>query len=107
MYRAVLLPEDQRDLHRFVWRDDSRRPLIDYRMKRLIFGGSASSFASNMAIRQNALDHEKSHSQAVLAVLDAFYVDDDLMGEDSIEKTIMRQTQLQELFELGGFALRK
>ena len=23
MYRAVLLPEDQRDLHRFVWREDS------------------------------------------------------------------------------------
>ena len=24
MYRAVLLPEEQRDLHRFVWRDDQR-----------------------------------------------------------------------------------
>lgn len=107
MYRAVLLPEDQRDLHRFVWRDDPRRPLIDYRMKRLTFGVSASSFAANMAIRQNALDHEKSHPQAAQAVLDEFYVDDGLTGEDSIEKGITLQTQLQELFGFGGFALRK
>ena len=107
MYRAVLLPEDQRDLHRFVWREDSRRPLIDFRMKRLTFGVSASSFAANMAIRQNALDHEKSHPQAAQAVLNAFYVDDGLLGEDSIEKAIRLQAQLQELFELGGFALRK
>ena len=107
MYRAVLLPDAQRDLHRFVWREDPRRPLVDYRMKRLTFGVSASSFAANMAVRQNALDHQKSHPEAAQAVLDEFYVDDGLMGKDSIGKTIMLRTELQELFECGGFTLRK
>ena len=37
MYRAVLLPESQRDLHRFVWRNDSTKKLEDYRMTRLTF----------------------------------------------------------------------
>ena len=45
--------------------------------------------------------------QAAQAALDAFYVDDGLMGADSVEVAIGLQTQLQELFELGGFVLRK
>ena len=31
MYRAVLLDEDDKDLHRFVWRRRSTEPLCDYR----------------------------------------------------------------------------
>ena len=65
MYRAVLLPDYQRDLHRFVWRDSPDEPLVDYRMKRLTFGVSASSFAANMAVRQNALNHAKEYPHDV------------------------------------------
>ena len=36
VYRAVLLPEEQRDLHRFVWRDDPKEPLKEYRMTQLM-----------------------------------------------------------------------
>ena len=35
MYRAVLLPEEQRDLHRFIWRVDPMEALEEYRMTRL------------------------------------------------------------------------
>ena len=48
MYRAIELIADDRDLHRFVWRKNPREPLCDYRMTRLTFGMSASSFAANM-----------------------------------------------------------
>ena len=44
MYRAVLLPAEERDLHRFVWRKD-------YRMTRVTFGVASSSFAANMAVK--------------------------------------------------------
>ena len=57
MYRAVLLSEDQRDLHRFLWREDRTKPMRDYRMTRLRFGVCASSFAANKALKKNALDH--------------------------------------------------
>ena len=30
MYHAILLPTNQRDLHRFVWRRESTKPLVDY-----------------------------------------------------------------------------
>ena len=107
MYRAVLLPENQRDLHRFVWRNSPRDPFVDYRMKRLTFGVSASSFAANMAVKQNAIDHAEKYPQASRAVLESFYVDDGLTGADTLADAVELQGQLQCLFDIAGFTLRK
>ena len=51
MYRAIELTDADKDLHRFVWRSNSSDPLKDYRMTRVTFGVSASSFAANMLSR--------------------------------------------------------
>ena len=56
MYRAIELTESDKDLHRFVWRTTPGEMLQDYRMTRVTFGVSASSFAANMAVKQNATD---------------------------------------------------
>ena len=37
MYREVMIPEDQRDLHRFLWRKDGTQPIDEYQMTRLTF----------------------------------------------------------------------
>ena len=107
MHRAVFLPEDQRDLHRFVWRENPRHPFKDLRMTRLTFGVSASSHAANMAVKQNAFDHLEEYPQAAKAVLDLFYVDDGLTGAKSIEDAVELQSQLRKLFDAGRFVLRK
>ena len=88
MYRAVLLHKEQRDLHRFLWREDPRQPVKDYRMTRLTFGVSASSFAANMALKQNAINHSRSHPRAYQAVIKSFYVDDGLTGADSVDEAV-------------------
>ena len=54
MYCAIELSTEDRDLHRFVWRKSEYEPLQDFRMKRVTFGVSASSFAVNKAIKQNS-----------------------------------------------------
>ena len=64
MYRAVVLPCEDRDLHRFVWRERTDEPLRDYRMTRVTFGVSSSSFAANMAVKQNALNHTSNNSNS-------------------------------------------
>lgn len=56
MYRAVELADADRDYHRFVWRSSQDAPLIDYRMTNVTFEVSASSFAANMSVKQNAVD---------------------------------------------------
>ena len=48
MYRAIELVRSDRDLHRFVWRNDIKDQLVDYRMTRVTFGVSASLFAANI-----------------------------------------------------------
>ena len=101
MYRAVLLPNSQRDIHRFVWRDDSTKDLKDYRMNRMTFGVSASPFAANMAVKHYAIDWEHKYPQADKAVFESFYVDDGFVGAETIEEARKLQGQLQELFLKG------
>ena len=76
-------------------------------MTRLTFGVAASSFAANMALKQNAINHRESHPKAYQAVVESFYVDDGLTGDDSVDEAIKLRAELQELFGLGGFTLRK
>ena len=63
MYRAVSLAADDRDLHRFVWRENPEEPLRQFRMTIVTFSVSTSSFEANMALKQNAIDHACSQSR--------------------------------------------
>ena len=106
MYHSFLVPEEQRDLHGFVWRKDEHGQFEDYQMTRLTFGVLASSFATNMAVRTNAIQNEHSHPQAS-SVRKSFYVDDRLTGANSVSEAIVLQKELQHFFDKGGFLLRK
>ena len=66
--RAVELIPPDHDLHRFIWRNSLDEPLQDYRMTRVTFGVSASSFAANMPLKQNALEFAVEYPQAAKAV---------------------------------------
>ena len=107
MYRAVELAPSDRDYHRFVWRSEQSQTVKDYRMTRATFGVSASCFAANMAVKQNAIELANKYPLAADAVHKSFYVDDGLTGADDVESAIALQRQLQDLFAHGGFMLRK
>ena len=107
MYRAIELVEPDRDLHRFLWRPDPSQTIKDYRMTRVTFGVSSSSFIANMCIKQNAIDLAHEFPLAANAVEESFYVDDGLTGADDIQTAIQLQKQLQDLFSRGGFLLHK
>ena len=107
MYRAIELPTSDRDLHRFVWRANPNEPLQDYRMTRVTFGVSSSSFVANMSVKQNAVDFSHKYPLAAEVVDESFYVDDCLTGANSVEEGIKLQRQLQNLFSEANFLLRK
>ena len=60
-----------------------------------------------MAMKQNAVTCSHKYPQASQAVLKSFYVDDGLGGTDTIKESIQLRVDLQNLFKLGGFHLRK
>ena len=64
---------------------------------------SASPFAANMAVRQNAIDHASEFPLAVEAVFNSFYVDDGLTCAGSKDEVITLQRQLQDLFAKEDF----
>ena len=107
MYRAVELADSDKDLHRYVWRSDPSESLKDYRMTRVTFGVSASSFAANMSVKQNAIDYSHEYPIAAGVVKSSFYVDDCLTGATDSKSALILQRQLTELFSRGGFVLRK
>ena len=94
MYRAIELPTSDRDLHRFVWRASPNEPLQDYRMTRVTFGVSSSSFVANMSVKQNAVDFSHKYPLVAEVVDESFYVDDCLTGANSVEEGIKLQRQL-------------
>ena len=76
-------------------------------MTRVTFGVSASSFAANMSVKRNAMDHALEFPKAAAAVETAFYVDDCLTGANSVDEAIDTHQQLLKLFDKGGFMLHK
>ena len=118
MYRAVELTKRDRDMHRFVWRSDSKDPLTDYltdeqdpltdyRMNRITFGVSTSSFPANMAVKQNAIEYAQEFPLGAEAVQKCFYVDDCLTSANEPKSALILQRQLTDLLSRGGFVLRK
>ena len=107
MYRAVLLTPFDRDFHHFVWRSSPNEQLSGYRMTRVTFGVSTSSFAANMSMKQDAIDFGTAYPLAAKAVNESFYVDDCLSGASTIKETIELRQQLQDLFLRAGFLLCK
>ena len=55
------------------------------------FGVSASCFAANMSVKQNAADYAHLYPSAAHVVETAFYVDDCLTGADSYQSALATQ----------------
>ena len=68
MYWNIELVDEDKYLHCFVWRSERNKPLQDYQMTRVTFGVSASSFAANMSVYQNAVDLSHEYPLAARVV---------------------------------------
>ena len=107
MYREIELCEADRDLHRFVWRENESEQLKDYRMRRVTFGVSASPYLAVRTLQQTADDHGEGYPRATQHIKESFYVDDFLGGASNIKEAISLFHQLRSILKRGGFDLRK
>ena len=107
MYREIKLCPADKDLHRFVWRDDPASPLKDYRMTRVTFGVSASPFLAVRTLHQTAVDHGGDYPEAAQHIQSSFYVDNFLGGANNPKEAIQLFHQIRAVLKKGGFDLRK
>ena len=106
MFREVSLHPNDRDLHRYVMKDESGQ-IQDWRMTRVTFGVTSSPFLATQVLRQLALDHQKEFPEAAELILTSFYVDDCLTGADDLQGATKIREALNHLLSKAKMTLRK
>ena len=107
MFREVQLAEQDRHLHRFLWRAQPSDEICDYQMNRVLFGVASSPHLAVRTLQQTAHDHGAHQPDASWHVNHSSYVDDLLAGADTPEAVIRLHRELRGMLEKGGFDLRK
>ena len=107
MYREVSLSQPNRQLHRFLWREQPDQPIKDYCMNRVTFGVTSSPYAAVRTLQQTAKDFSQPGSIASWHVCESFYVDDLLAGAETEAEALELYKELRGLLQKGGFELKK
>ena len=82
MYLQVRIPEEQRDVLRFLWRDPEGH-VIELRMTSHLFGGVWCAASSTFALRR-AVEDAQADADVMNAVVRNAYVDDLLQSKQSL-----------------------
>ncbi|KRX53725.1 hypothetical protein T09_8680, partial [Trichinella sp. T9] len=106
MYLQVQIREEDRDVCRFLWRDETQE-VCKYRLTRVCFGLTCSPFLAVSTVRVHARRHQATAPRAASEVLCNMYVDDLATSCESPDEARTLATQLEELMASGGFHLHK
>ncbi|XP_058816493.1 uncharacterized protein LOC131679770 [Topomyia yanbarensis] len=107
MYRMVLLHEADRDYQRILWRWSNDEPMNEYRLHTVTYGTKSASYLATKCVQQLLLSFREQYPQAVEKASKGTYVDDLLVGADNIDEAKRIRSQLSDIFDSGGFHLRK
>ena len=107
MYREVILSQEDRQLHRFVWREQTDQPLSTYCMNRVTFGVRSSPYVAVRALQQASVDLGVSGSAENWHICNSFYVDDLLAGADDISAAKGLYHSIRNILLKAGFQLKK
>ncbi|XP_058449300.1 uncharacterized protein LOC131429265 [Malaya genurostris] len=107
MYRMIQLHDDDRDYQRILWRWSKDKPVDEYRLNTVTYGTKSASYLATKCVQELLLSHREQYPQAVEKALKGTYVDDLLVGAETIEEAKYLRQQLTEIFDSAGFHLRK
>ena len=108
MFLQVKLAPEDRDVHRYLWRDlkFNETPKV-YRMQRLTFGVNSSPFLAISTVHAHAKKYAELFPNAVQEILQNMYVDDVLTGADTVDSTVKLQQDMSEIMMKAAFNLTK
>ena len=106
MFYQFYVNEEDRDMLRFIWRDDL--DLREYRMNVHLFGASSSPACANFGLKKAAEDGEKEFgSKAANFIRSNFYVDDGLNSVETQSEAISLIKESQAICYKAGLRLHK
>ncbi|KAL0896002.1 hypothetical protein ABMA27_011992 [Loxostege sticticalis] len=107
MYRQILVPEEDAEYQRIVWRPSPVGPVRDYRLLTVTYGVSSAPFQALRTVAQLAKDSAEEYPAGAAVLARDIYVDDVVTGADSIEQACQLREELAKILSSGGFQLRK
>ena len=109
-FLSIEVNEADRNLLRFLWLENPKDPnskIIMYRFCRVVFGLNASPFLLNATLRHHISKYNSIDLEFVRKLLDSFYVDDLVTGEDDSNEAYELFGKARERMANAGFRLRK
>lgn len=107
MFRQILIHNDDQIFQLIYWRENDSLPLQIYQLTTVTFGLSSSPYLANKVVQKLIEDEGEHHPLAAKALKQHIYVDDAVLGCDSVEEALELQKDVIGLLQKGGFELRK
>ncbi|XP_058840965.1 uncharacterized protein LOC131696442 [Topomyia yanbarensis] len=107
MYPQVNVHEDDSWFQCIVWRDNPSEAIQAYRLKTVTYGEAASSFLACRALHQVGEKIRLDQPEIAKIIQTCFYVDNLMMGGDSVEGLLKQRLAAEVELMKRGFPLRK
>jgi Pao retrotransposon peptidase/Family of unknown function (DUF5641)/Putative peptidase (DUF1758)/Reverse transcriptase (RNA-dependent DNA polymerase)/Integrase zinc binding domain len=107
MFLQIWIHPSQTKYLRVVWRPNKEEPIRHYEMTTVTFGTAGASFLASRTIVQVAIDNEKIFPESSRKLRDSIYMDDAVIGVDSISQGIKIRDELIYMLKNVGMQLRK
>ncbi|KAH0817148.1 hypothetical protein GEV33_005643 [Tenebrio molitor] len=107
MFRQILVHPQDRDYLRIVYRDNPNTSIKTYRLKTVTYGLNCAPFLAMLCLHELAHQFANSKPRACDAIANAFYMDDLLIGANSIEEASILRDDLINILAQGGLELCK
>lgn len=107
MFRQIQMHPDDCNYQLLFWRENSSKPLLTYCLTTVVFGFICSPFLALRTLKQLIQDEGTKYPRAASALENQVYVDDLILGANSLEEAMSLQREVVDLLAAGCFDLRK
>ncbi|XP_055585414.1 uncharacterized protein LOC129738255 [Uranotaenia lowii] len=106
MYHQLRIRPQDRQVQRFLFREDPSKPPQVFVMDVATFGATCSPCSAHFIKNLNARKFADKFPRASEAILEQHYVDDYYDSTDTVEEAINLTVQVKAIHEHGGFVIR-
>lgn len=107
MFRQVAVTKEHQKYQKILFRFSPNEPVRVFQITRVIYGHAASPYLSVKAMQQCAIDNATEYPLGAHALMNSFYVDDGLLGADSVKEAKLIATELKDISAKAKLELAK
>lgn len=107
MFRQIIINPQQTFLLNILWRDSPSQPLQSIELSTVTYGTNCAPFLATRVLREIGEINKSSFPLASQALLEQTYIDDTLVGSETLNDLYELHSELVSLLSSHGFSLHK